>query len=153
VARLNVEGDEQADPTVHGGVKKAVYLYPSEHYEYWKERFPDMPMPWGSFGENFTTEGVLEDAVRPGDQLRVGSALLEVTKPRLPCFKLGIRFGTQRIVKWFLESERTGFYLQVLKEGEVRSGDPIDLVGADNGADTIAAIVRGVKKGEQTSGS
>ena len=93
VRRHNLDGDRQSDLTVHGGPYKAVYCYPSEHYPYWKQQLPDMDLPWGMFGENLTTEGLAEDAVSIGDQFRVGSAVLQVTQPRMPCFKLGIRFG------------------------------------------------------------
>ncbi|HSC71578.1 MAG TPA: MOSC domain-containing protein, partial [Candidatus Methylomirabilis sp.] len=90
---LNLEGDRQADLTVHGGPSKAVYAYPSEHYQYWRKELPDMHLPWGMFGENFTTEGLLEGQVHVGDRFRIGSAELMVTEPRLPCYKLGVRFG------------------------------------------------------------
>jgi len=146
VRRANLEGDRQADPAVHGGERKAVYAYPSEHYRYWKERFPELDLPWGSFGENLTTEGLLEESVHVGDAFAVGSAELAATQPRLPCFKLGMRFGTATIVKSFLESERTGFYLQVLREGQVRAGDEIKRVGSSPDSETIAEMVRGVKR-------
>jgi MOSC domain-containing protein YiiM len=109
VATLNLEGDKQSDLTVHGGVHKAIYAYPSEHYLLWREELPDLDLPWGAFGENFTTEGLLEEAVHIGDRLRVGSAEFVVTQPRMPCFKLGIRFGRPEIVKRFLQSGRSGF--------------------------------------------
>jgi MOSC domain-containing protein YiiM len=125
--RLNLDGDRQADLTVHGGVNKAVYAYPSEHYSYWREQLPSTELPWGAFGENLTTEGLREDEVHIGDRLRVGSALLTVTQPRLPCFKLGLKFGLDDMPKRFLLSQRTGFYLAVVKEGEVRAGDIIAL--------------------------
>ena len=112
VAKLNVDGDQQSDLTVHGGIDKAVYVYPSEHYPFWREQFPDMELPWAVFGENFTTEGLLEDT-RIGDRFRIGSAEFVVTQPRMPCFKLGIRFKRPDMVKRFLESGRTGFYLAV----------------------------------------
>ena len=110
VTTLNLEGDQQSDLSVHGGVAKAVYAYPSEHYEYWRRELPQADLPWGVFGENLTTEGLLEEDVRIGDRLRVGSAEFVVTQPRMPCFKLGIRFGRPDIVKRFLHSGRTGFY-------------------------------------------
>ena len=121
VAKLNLEGDQQSDLTVHGGIDKAVYAYPSEHYPFWQGELPDMDLPWGVFGENFTTKGLLEDAVHIGDRFRAGSAELVVTQPRMPCFKLGIRFNRPDMVKRFLESGRTGFYFAVLKEGEVKA--------------------------------
>jgi MOSC domain-containing protein YiiM len=125
---LNVDGDRQADLSVHGGLSKAVYVYPSEHYDYWKHEFPEMKLPWGMFGENFTTAGLFESTLSIGDKFRVGSAIVMATEPRMPCYKLGIRFGRPDIVKRFLASERTGFYFAVLQEGEVEVGDPIELI-------------------------
>jgi MOSC domain-containing protein YiiM len=125
---LNLDGDRQADLSVHGGPSKAVYAYPSEHYDYWKRELPEMKLPWGMFGENFTTAGLFESELNIGDKFRVGSAIVMVTEPRMPCYKLGIRFGRPDIVKKFLASERTGFYFAVLREGEVGVEDPIELV-------------------------
>jgi MOSC domain-containing protein YiiM len=146
VHRYNLEGDVQADLTVHGGKDAAVYIYPSEHYEYWREKFPKRELPWGSFGENLTTEGLLENQVRVGDRLLIGSAEFAVTKPRLPCFKLGIKFGTQKMLGWFLESEFTGFYLEVQQEGQIQAGDRITMISTRVDSSTIAAIVQGVKR-------
>ena len=142
VRRHNLEGDRQADLTVHGGEAKAVYAYPSEHYPYWRPEFPGMDLPWGSFGENLTTQGLLEDAVRIGDRFRIGSAELIVTQPRLPCFKLGLRFSRAEFVKRFLTSRRTGFYLAVLREGELGSGDRVALIGRDAAGLTVTEILR-----------
>ena len=128
VRTLNLDGDRQADLTVHGGPEKAVYVYPSEHYDFWKRELPDMNLPWGMFGENFTTTGLLETEINIGDKFRVGRAEVMVTQPRMPCYKLGIRFGRTDIIKRFLASERTGFYLSVLKEGEVGAGDEFELM-------------------------
>jgi MOSC domain-containing protein YiiM len=125
---LNLDGDRQADLSVHGGPSKAVYAYPSEHYEYWTHELPEMKLPWGMFGENFTTGGLFESELSVGDKFRVGSAIVMATEPRMPCYKLGIRFGRSDIVKRFLASERTGFYFAVLQEGEVGVGDPIELI-------------------------
>ena len=125
---LNLDGDRQADLSVHGGASKAAYAYPSEHYEYWKQEFPEMKLPWGMFGENFTTAGLFEIELNIGDKFEVGSAVVMVTEPRLPCYKLGIKFGRADIVRKFLASERTGFYFAVLQEGEVGVGDQIKLV-------------------------
>jgi len=122
---LNLDGDGQADLTVHGGVTKAAYLYPFEHYAFWKEELPGFDLPMGMFGENFTTEGLLEDEVSIGDQFQIGQAKVMVTEPRMPCFKLGIKFGIRDILKRFLKSRRTGFYFSVLEEGEVQPGDTI----------------------------
>src|SRR3979490_1767642 len=125
VRRLNVEGDRQSDLAGHGGADKAVYVYPSEHYAFWRAELPGVDLPWGTFGENFTTEGLVEDAVHIGDRLRIGSAEFAVTQPRMPCFKLGIRFGGPEIRARFLGSGRTGFYLAVTREGEVAAGDAV----------------------------
>src|SRR5213075_2031744 len=112
---LNLDGDRQADLTVHGGENKAVYCYPVEHYEYWKVELPGRELPMGSFGENFTADGFLEDSVHLGDRFSVGSAEVVVTEPRLPCYKLGVRFQMDDMVKRFLASRRSGFYLAVLR--------------------------------------
>ena len=125
---LNLDGDRQADLSVHGGPSKAVYVYPSEHYDYWKHELPEMELPWGMFGENFTTVGLFESELNIGDKFQVGSAIVMVTEPRMPCYKLGIKFGRSDIVKRFLASERTGFYFAVLQEGEVGAGDQIELI-------------------------
>ena len=141
VAKLNLEGDQQSDLTVHGGVDKAAYAYPSEHYPFWRREFPGVDLPWGVFGENLTTEGLLEETVHIGDRLRVGSAEFLVTQPRMPCFKLGIRFNRPDIVKRFLQSGRSGFYLAVVKEGEVAASDSIELLKQDEHGVTVADIV------------
>jgi len=142
VTKLNVEGDQQSDLAVHGGINKAVYVYPSEYYAFWRKELPGADLPWGMFGENFTTEGSLDDqSVFIGDRFRVGSAEFVVTQPRMPCFKLGIRFGRPDIIKRFLHSGRAGFYLAVRKEGEVAAGDSIDLVARDERGITVAEIV------------
>jgi MOSC domain-containing protein YiiM len=125
VGALNLAGDQQSDLSVHGGADKAVYVYPSEHYSYWRVELPDTELPWGIFGENFTTEGLFESKVHVGDRLQIGSAEFVVTQPRMPCFKLGIRFGRADMVKRFLKSGRTGFYLSVRREGQVTAGDSI----------------------------
>jgi MOSC domain-containing protein YiiM len=126
VSALNIAGDRQSDLSVHGGADKAVYVYPSEHYSYWRRELPGMELPWGAFGENFTTAGLTEE-FRIGDRLRIGSAEFAVTQPRMPCYKLAIRFGRADIVKRFLKSGRTGFYLSVVREGVVEPGDAIEL--------------------------
>jgi MOSC domain-containing protein YiiM len=141
VTTLNFEGDEQSDLTVHGGVDKAVYVYPSEHYEYWHHELPGTELPWAVFGENLTTEGLLED-VRIGDRFRIGSAEFVVTQPRLPCYKLGIRFGSMDMIKRFLHSGRTGFYFAVTSEGEVGAGDTIEPIGRSDEDLTVNDIVK-----------
>lgn len=125
VKTLNLDGDKQSDLRVHGGPRKAVYLYPSEHYAFWREQFPEMDLAWGAFGENLTTEGILERDVRIGDRLEIGTAEFQVTQSRQPCFKLGLRFGRADMVKRFYASGRSGFYLSVVREGDVGSGDEI----------------------------
>ncbi len=141
VERLNVDGDQQSDLTAHGGVDKAVYVYPAEHYKFWREQLPGVDLPWGVFGENFTTEGLLEDTVRIGDKLEAGSAEFVVTQPRMPCFKLEVRFDRPDMVKRFLHSGRTGFYLAVAKEGEVAASNVVTLVARNDPAITVADIV------------
>jgi MOSC domain-containing protein YiiM len=139
---LNLDGDRQADLTVHGGISKAVYGYPVEHYEFWRRELPDMELPFGMFGENFTTEGLFEDSLNVGDRFRIGEAELMVTEPRLPCYKLGIKFGRADILRRLLQSRRTGFYFAVVKEGEVEAGDEIQLLSRDSNDITIADITR-----------
>jgi len=141
VARDNIEGDRQSDLSVHGGPEKAVYAYPAEHYGFWRRELPDMDLEWGAFGENFTTEGLLEDEVWIGDRYRVGTAELVVTQPRMPCYKLGIRFGDAGMVKRFLQSRRSGFYLAVEREGEVGAGDAIERIARDERRLTVADVV------------
>jgi MOSC domain-containing protein YiiM len=140
--KLNIDGDKQADLTVHGGLDKAVYSYPEEHYDYWSEQFPDMDLVWGMFGENLTTEGLMEDAVNIGDHLQIGSAKLVATQPRMPCYKLGVRFGHMEIIRRFLASGRPGIYFRVLKEGKVQRGDKMEIVRRDENNVTVKDIVR-----------
>lgn len=141
VSTLNLDGDQQSDLSVHGGVDKAVYLYPSEHYSYWRTQLLDVELPWGAFGENFTSDGILEEQTRIGDRIRVGSAEFIVTQPRMPCYKLGIRFNRRDMVKRFLQSKRSGFYLAVIREGEVKKGDAIEFTEKQETGVTITAIV------------
>ncbi len=142
VRRLNLDGDRQADLSVHGGPDKAIYTYPAEYYQYWRAEFPDMELPWAMFGENLTIEGLLDDTVHIGDRFSVGSARVVVTQPRMPCYKLGIRFGRDDIIKRFLASGLTGFYFRVLEEGEVAAGDPIILIGRDKNGVKVSDIAR-----------
>ena len=139
---LNLDGDRQADLSVHGGPDKAVYAYPSEHYDFWKRELPDMDLPWGMFGENFTNTGLFENEINIGDRFRIGSAEVMVTQPRMPCYKLGIRFGRTDIIKRFLVSERTGFYFSVLKEGEVGAGDEFELIGKNASGVRVVDVTR-----------
>jgi MOSC domain-containing protein YiiM len=140
--KLNLDGDRQADLTVHGGEYKAVYCYPIAHYDYWRKELPGRELPMGMLGENFTTEVLLEDSVHLGDLFAVGSAEVVVTQPRLPCYKLGIRFQSDDMVRRFLASGRTGFYLGVTREGEVGAGDEIKLISKDDNAVSVSEITR-----------
>ncbi len=142
VRTLNLEGDRQADLRVHGGPDKAVYAYPSEHYSFWRRELPEMELPWGMFGENLTIEGLLENEVNIGDRFRIGSVELIVTQPRMPCYKLGVRFGREDMVKRFLHSGRTGFYFAVQREGEVGAGDSIIRIARDEHDVSVADITR-----------
>ena len=139
---LNLDGDRQSDLSVHGGPQKAVYVYPSEHYEFWKRELPDMNLPWGMFGENLTSTDLFETEVHIGDKFRVGAAEVMVTQPRMPCYKLGIRFGRADIIKRFLVSERSGFYLAVMKEGEVGAGDEFQLLERNGSGVRVVDITR-----------
>ena len=139
---INLDGDRQADLTVHGGAMKAAYVYPAKHYDYWRAEVPGMELPWGMFGENFTTQGLDESTVNIGDRFRLGSAEVVVTQPRMPCYKLGIKFGRMDILKRFLASGRTGFYFSVEREGEVGAGDEVELIGRDGHNVSVADITR-----------
>jgi len=140
--KLNLDGDAQADLNVHGGEYKAVYCYPVEHYNYWKKELPGHELPMGAFGENFTTDGLFEGSTNLGDRFVIGTAEVVVTQPRMPCYKLGLRFGSDDMVKRFLASGRTGFYLAVTREGEVGAGDEIKLVARDENAVPVPEITR-----------
>jgi len=139
---LNLVGDKQADLSVHGGASKAVYAYPVEHYEFWKSELPDVNLPYGMFGENFTTSGLLEETVHIGDCFGVGEAEIMATVPRMPCYKLGIKFDRADMVKRFMVSRRTGIYFAVVKEGGVKAGDQIKRLRRDGHGITVAAITR-----------
>jgi MOSC domain-containing protein YiiM len=140
--RHNLAGDAQADLSVHGGPFKAVYLYPAEHYAAWRQELPAMVLPWGMFGENFTTEGILEATMQIGDRLRIGTAVVRVTEPRMPCYKLGLRFGQDEILQQFLLSGRSGLYMAVEQAGEVEAGETFTLLSRDNHGLTVADITR-----------
>jgi MOSC domain-containing protein YiiM len=139
---LNLDGDRQADLTVHGGAEKAVYAYPMEHYAYWQQEFPNDELPWGAFGETLTVEGLLESEVNIGDRFRIGTAEVMVTQPRFPCFKLNIKFGRDDMVKRFLNSRLSGIYFSVVQEGEISAEDAITLVNRDDHNVTVADIVQ-----------
>jgi MOSC domain-containing protein YiiM len=150
--KLNLDGDRQADLTVHGGEHKAVYCYPLAHYDYWKKELPGGELPMGIFGENFTIDdggadllggqGLLEESVHLGDRFSIGTAEVEVTQPRLPCYKLGVRFGSDDMVKRFLASGRTGFYVMVVREGEVGAGDEMKATVREANAVPVSEITR-----------
>jgi MOSC domain-containing protein YiiM len=142
VRRTNLDGDRQADLSVHGGPDKAVYVYPSEHYPFWRRELELESLPWGSFGENLTTEGWWEDEVHIGDRFRVGTAEVVVTQPRMPCFKLAVKLDRDDIVESFLESGRPGFYLAVTREGELGAGDAMERIHEDENGVTVVDIVR-----------
>ncbi|MGA7934996.1 MAG: MOSC domain-containing protein [Kovacikia sp.] len=142
VRSLNLDGDGQADLTVHGGLEKAVYVYPFEYYDYWRSELPDTELTMGNFGENFTVTGLKEEELNIGDRFQIGSVQLMVTQPRMPCYKLGIRFGRPDMVKRFLATRRTGFYFSVLQEGEVGIGDTLELVSRDENNITVTDITQ-----------
>ena len=138
---LNLDGDGQGDLSVHGGIDKAVYVYSIAHYDYWKRELGQDDLTYGQFGENFTVEGMLEDTVHIGDIFRVGNARVEISQPRVPCFKLGIKMGDAKFVKRFLASERVGFYVRVLETSEVGAGDEIKRIEIGAGQMTVKEIV------------
>ena len=140
--KLNLDGDRQADLTVHGGEYKAIYCYPLAHYDYWKKELPGQQLPMGVFGENFTVDGALEDSVHLGDQFSVGTAEVVVTQPRLPCYKLGVRFEADDMVKRFFVSGRTGFYFAATREGEVGAGDEMRVISRDPNGVPVTEITR-----------
>ncbi len=140
--RTNLDGDLQSDLTVHGGKNKAVYAYPSEHYEYWRKELPGVDLTWGNFGENFTTEGLTEENARIGDQFRIGGAVVRVAQPRFPCYKLGIRFDRADMVKRFWASKRSGIYFSVVEEGLVDAGDTFERIHEDERRISVADINR-----------
>ena len=142
IRELNLAGDQQADLTVHGGSEKAVYAYPAEHYEYWRKQLSDVSLSWGEFGENLTTEGLLEETLCIGDVLKVGSAVLQITQPRMPCYKLELRFNRDDMIKRFLVSGRSGFYFSVIEQGDVAAGSKVEILDRDPDGVTVSDIVR-----------
>src|SRR5208337_3787456 len=142
VSKLNLEGDQQGDLTVHGGPDKAVYACPHEHYTYWQTLLPGYSLAPGNFGENLTTAGLSEETIHIGDQLQIGTALFTVTQPRSPCYKLGVRFNREDMTKRFYESRRFGFYLRVLGEGALQAGSAITVVSQDPNAVSVADVIR-----------
>ena len=142
IRELNLAGDQQADLIVHGGPEKAVYAYPAEHYEYWRKQLSDGSLSWGAFGENLTTEGLWEDKLGIGDILRVGFAILQITQPRMPCYKLELRFNRDDMIKRFLLSGRSGFYFAVIERGDVAAGSKLEILDRDPDRITVSDIVR-----------
>jgi MOSC domain-containing protein YiiM len=140
--KLNLDGDQQADLAVHGGPNKAVYTYPSEHYTFWREELPGTNLPWGMFGENFTTEGVFERDLHVGDRLQIGSSTIVVRQPRVPCYKLAAKFKRNDILARFLRSGRSGTYFSVEREGVVTAGDSFEILSQEPLAITIAEMNR-----------
>jgi MOSC domain-containing protein YiiM len=138
--RLDLDGDRQADLSVHGGPYKAVYAYPSEHYVFWRKELPEMELPWGQFGENLTTEGMNETEIHIGDVWRVGQATVQVTQPRVPCLKLAAKFQRDDILQRFVQSGRSGFYFSVIEEGLVAAGDSIELLQEDENGVSVSDI-------------
>jgi MOSC domain-containing protein YiiM len=147
--RLNLDGDRQADLQNHGGRNKAVYAYPSEHYEFWRGELPGMEFPWGIFGENLTTEGLKEEDACIGDHFRIGQAVVVVRQPRIPCYKLGLRFGRDDMPKRFLASGRSGIYFSVQEEGLVTAGDAIERVHRDEHGISVAEVNRAYVHGRE----
>jgi MOSC domain-containing protein YiiM len=139
---LNLDGDRHADLTVHGGPDRAVYSYSIEHYDFWHGVFPEIALQNGMFGENLTVDGLIESEVNVGDVFRIGSATVNATQPRMPCYKLGVKFGRMDVLKKFLASGRSGIYFRVLEEGEVAAGDTIVKIKEDSIRITIGDIVR-----------
>lgn len=146
LSKFNLEGDAQSDLSVHGGVDKAVYSYPVEHYDFWKKIYPDMDIHFGMFGENLTTSGLLERVVNIGDTFSIGSSRLVATQPRMPCYKLGIKFGRMDVIEKFLNSLRSGIYFRVLRTGELKVGDEIKLISKDRYNISINDIVKLYRK-------
>jgi MOSC domain-containing protein YiiM len=141
VDKLNFEGDQQADLSVHGGPEKAIYVYPAQYYDFWRQEYPEITFKWGMFGENLTVSGLSDDTVNIGDRFQIGTTELVVTQPRLPCYKLGLRFGRNDIIKRFAKQGYTGFYLAVIQEGDIGAGDKIHLLGKDKNEVKVSDIV------------
>ncbi len=137
---LNLEGDGQADLKGHGGVHKAVYVFSHEYFAHWKQELGRAEFPYGQFGENFTVEGMTDEMIYVGDVFRVGGTLVEVSQPRVPCFKLALRMEEPRFLKPFMARALVGYYLRVLEEGEVGAGDPVERVRTDPGGMTVTEM-------------
>lgn len=142
IHKIGVTGDVQVDTKHHGGVEKAVYIYPAEHYDFWENELPETDFPLGAFGENLTITGATDSQVNIGDIFKVGEVELQVTMPRIPCYKLNIRFDSNLFLKKFYASQRWGFYCSVLKEGAIQIGDKIELLKKDKDNFTVAEFTR-----------
>ncbi len=140
LTKLGVKGDDVANKSVHGGIDKACYLYSADHYEFWRKRYPNLAWDWGFLGENLTVKGLAESKMHIGDVLEIGGAIVKITQPRIPCYKLGVKFGTQTMLKEFLESGFSGVYVKVLQEGEVKVGDAVYLVERQSNNLTVADV-------------
>jgi MOSC domain-containing protein YiiM len=146
VRRHNLEGDRQSDLSVHGGPNKAIYAYSSEHYPYWAEQLPGLDLPFGKFGENLTIAGLTEEQAHIGDEFRIGTSILRVTQPRMPCFKLALRFQRADMIKRFWKSGRPGIYFAIVQEGELGSGDDVEPVAEHPAQVAVADVVRVFKR-------
>ena len=148
IRKFFVEGDNVSDLRVHGGESKAVYGYPSEHFEFWRKEYPALTMNWGMFGENITTEGLLEQNILIGSVYRIGTALLQITEPRMPCYKLAAKFGSVDVIRRFMKSRKSGFYFTVLEEGIVNPGDQISMEQEGEHGYTIVDEVKSRERDE-----
>ena len=140
LSRTQLAGDGQADMENHGGPNRAVYCYPHEHYAYWAGELGRDDFEYGQFGENLSTQGLLETAVCVGDAFRVGEAIIQVTQPRVPCYKLANKLGIPNFAKTFLQANRPGFYARVLEEGSLGAGDVIQQIAKDPVGMTVAEV-------------
>ena len=140
LGKRGVNKDEVADQKVHGGSDKACYLYSADCYPFWKEKSPDKKWNWGIFGENLTVEGLDEGNIRIGDIYKIGEAKVQVSQPRLPCYKLGMRFDSSTIVKEFLKSPYPGVYIRIIEEGLVKTGDRMELIESNTSGMTVREV-------------
>ena len=140
LSKLGVDEDAVMNKKVHGGIDKSCYLYPTDHYAFWKQKYPDLDWNWGIFGENLSVAGLAENKMHIGDVLEIGESIVKITQPRIPCYKLGVRFGHQEIIKQFLEASRSGIYVKVLKEGFVQAGDQVYLLERQSNNLTVSQI-------------
>lgn len=137
---INIEGDDQGNRKTHGGIDRAIYSYPMEHYSYWKKQYPTKELPFGMFGENLTTEGLLEKDVKVGDIFKIGTTKIMALQPRMPCYRLGYKFDDEKIIDKFLETDYCGIFYRIIKEGKLQVGDEINLIKSDPDSMTIVEI-------------